>query len=256
MCDNIQIKIFSFSQMHATTDQRDGWNHIFIRAAVHIGHMLFIADDREGTCIPRINWKLIAHCTGSCDPIPFHFQTMNGMSLSDLLMPICMVLFGLLLLQILFFFGEKLHFDLIHLNDMVYQSKWHRYPYKVRIFVLLVMMRAQRPFYLSAYGIIELNMVNFLQVSVIRICAVTSERKLHNLISGAQMDLFSFNGVPYNGMKSLGVHSVKQKSPLVDLMVSHRARGQFIFNVIIILLKLDVSQMSSCTHAELLAVNT
>lgn len=41
--------LFSIWQMHGSIVRRDGRNHIRICATLHIGHMLFSADDRNGT---------------------------------------------------------------------------------------------------------------------------------------------------------------------------------------------------------------
>lgn len=82
-------------------------------------------------------------------------------------MPIFMVIFGLLLLQILFYFGEKVHSDLLNISHMIYETEWHRYPCKIRLYVLLMMVRSQKPFYLSAYGIIDLHLINFVGVSIL-----------------------------------------------------------------------------------------
>lgn len=80
-----------------------------------------------------------------------------------------MVLFSLGLLYIFFYFGQKLNSNLLELSDMIYQSEWHQYTPSVRRFVLLMIMKAQRPVYLSAYGLIELNSENFVNVSM-RLC--------------------------------------------------------------------------------------
>lgn len=81
-------------------------------------------------------------------------------------MPIINIGFHLQLLFILFFIGQKLHSELMDLNGMIYNSHWYRYPRSVQRFVFILMMRAQQPFHLSAYGIMECNLRNFVGVSL------------------------------------------------------------------------------------------
>lgn len=112
----------------------------------------------------RMKWISIEYIIINSPWWSQYFQYLT--TFFDLLMPICIVIFGLLVQYILFYFGEKLHSDLMSLKNITYQTKWYRYPYKIRLFVLMMMVRAQKPFYLGAYGIIELNLMNFLVVSI------------------------------------------------------------------------------------------
>lgn len=57
------------------------------------------------------------------------------------------------------------HTKLIDLSDAIYQSEWHRYPRGPRRFVHLMIMQSQKPFYLSAFGIVALNLENYIGVS-------------------------------------------------------------------------------------------
>lgn len=52
------------------------------------------------------------------------------------------------------------------LSDTVYQMEWYRYPRSVRRFVLLMILRAQKPFYLSAFGILPLSLEVYVGVSI------------------------------------------------------------------------------------------
>lgn len=51
------------------------------------------------------------------------------------------------------------------LSDQIYQTEWHRFPRSVRRFVQLILMRAQKPFYLSAFDMMTLNLKGFVCVS-------------------------------------------------------------------------------------------
>lgn len=87
------------------------------------------------------------------------------MSFLDLQAPILAILFSLQLIFAFFDIGQKMHSDLMDVSDMLYQSEWYRYPCSVRRFVLLMMIRAQQPFYLSAYGVMRCTLENFVRVS-------------------------------------------------------------------------------------------
>lgn len=97
--------------------------------------------------------------------ILIYFQYSSSISTLDLQISIVSILFSLKMLFICFYVGQKLHSDLMGLSDMIYQSDWHRYPPSVRRFQLLMMMRAQQPFYLSAYGVVRCTLENYIGVS-------------------------------------------------------------------------------------------
>lgn len=80
-------------------------------------------------------------------------------------MPILGTVCPLFVMFIYFYLGQKLHTNLMELSDAIYQTGWHRYPSKVNCFILIMMMRSQQPYFLSAFGAIKLNFVNFVHVS-------------------------------------------------------------------------------------------
>lgn len=80
-------------------------------------------------------------------------------------MPMVGTVFPLILLAILFYLGENFHTISMNLTDVIYQMKWYQHPGSVRRFLVIMMIRSQQPFYLSAYGIMKLNLENFLRVS-------------------------------------------------------------------------------------------
>lgn len=83
----------------------------------------------------------------------------------DLQMPIMGSVFPLILLAGLYFLGQKFKAIPMEWSDINYQSDWHQYPRSVRRLCLIMLMRSQRPFGLRAYGIMELNLENFVRVS-------------------------------------------------------------------------------------------
>lgn len=80
-------------------------------------------------------------------------------------MSISGAVFGLQILFVIFSIGQQVQTNLLGLSDVIYQSEWYRYPCNLKRFVLLMMMRTQQPFYLSAYGVLALNLKNFVAVS-------------------------------------------------------------------------------------------
>lgn len=94
-----------------------------------------------------------------------HFQHMRGSPLLGTQVPILSICLSLQAIFNLFYFGQNVHSGLMDLSDMIYQSEWYRYPCSVQRFVLLMMKRAQKPFYLSAYGVMRCNLENFVRVS-------------------------------------------------------------------------------------------
>lgn len=54
---------------------------------------------------------------------------------------------------------------LLGLSDTIYQMGWYRYSRSARLCVQLMIMRSQRPFYLSAHGVLQLKLENYVWVS-------------------------------------------------------------------------------------------
>lgn len=84
---------------------------------------------------------------------------------ADLQMPLLAITFPLTALTVYFYIGQKFHTQLYELSYIGYETEWYRYSSHVRRFLLLMIMRSQQPFYLSAYGIMELRMQNYINVS-------------------------------------------------------------------------------------------
>lgn len=78
------------------------------------------------------------------------------------------------------------------MSDAIYQTEWHRYPPNVQRYLQLMIMRARRPFYLSAYGVMTMNLPNFVGV-----CTLNRPIGIFNIhlirISVAQMDLLGIH---------------------------------------------------------------
>lgn len=92
-------------------------------------------------------------------------QSEDDVSMEDLQLPIAGTACSLLLLFAMFYVGQRLHSSLMDLYDVIYQLEWYRYPRKVQRLLLFTMMRAQQPFYISAYGVMPCDLENFLGVS-------------------------------------------------------------------------------------------
>lgn len=95
----------------------------------------------------------------------FFFQYPGMDLLYDLQMPVVSTTILLILLFMYFYMGQIFHSQTKALSDGIYQVGWYRYPRTVRLYLLLMIQRSQRSFYLSAYGIMTLNLENFVVVS-------------------------------------------------------------------------------------------
>lgn len=96
------------------------------------------------------------------------FQYTGSHIIRDLHMPFGGTAFPLVIFAILFYFGQSFNSNMMELSITIYQSEWYQYPRSVQRFVLLMMQRSQRPFYFSAYGLMELHLQNYLGVSEMR----------------------------------------------------------------------------------------
>lgn len=68
----------------------------------------------------------------------------------------------------IFFFDlrQKFHSNVMDLGSAIYQTEWYRYIRNVQHCILLMIMRSQQPFYLSAFGVMALNLNDFVRLSV------------------------------------------------------------------------------------------
>lgn len=98
------------------------------------------------------------------------FQYTGSNIVDDLLVPIMSSVFPLITLTLLFYMGQIFHSNVMELNREIYQLKWYQYPRSIRRIVLFMMIRSQQPFFLSAYGIVELHLENFVGVRKIIDC--------------------------------------------------------------------------------------
>lgn len=80
-------------------------------------------------------------------------------------MPLIAGIFGLVILLIYSYLGERFSANLLGLSGVIYQSEWYRYSKRVRRYLVLMMVRSQQPFYLNAYGLMTLNLANYIGVS-------------------------------------------------------------------------------------------
>lgn len=102
----------------------------------------------------------------------------------------------LLVLSIL---GQLYNTKLSNLYTMIYQSEWYRYPRSAQLYVQFIIMRSQKQFYLSAHGIMELTLTNYIGVSTNSMWRyLTEEWKVHHpnshLFSVAENNLFGVYG--------------------------------------------------------------
>lgn len=93
------------------------------------------------------------------------FQYSGDAFFYDLQMAFLASIFANNLLCIFCVLGQVFRTKLIDLSDTIYQSEWYRYPRSVQRLLHLMVMKSQQPFDLSAFGIIALNLENYVGVS-------------------------------------------------------------------------------------------
>lgn len=97
-------------------------------------------------------------------------QHLGTTPLGELQQTIAGTSFLLLFLFVLFYTGQILHSNLLEMADKVFEAEWYRYPCIVQRCLLLMAMQTQRPFFISAYGILKFNLENFLRVNSSLFC--------------------------------------------------------------------------------------
>lgn len=120
-------------------------------------------------------------------------------TISEMCFPIIMIAAQLQSMMMYFFFGQLCHSNLMDLGDSIYESKWPCYPRRIQMYVLMIIMRTQHPFYISAYGIILCTLENSVNVSPnnIYLLGFGCNQWLicFRSISGTEKDLHIFHGI-------------------------------------------------------------
>lgn len=68
-------------------------------------------------------------------------------------------------LFVFYYIGHILTMQMVNLSDTIYTSEWYRYPLKVQQLLRLMIVRSQKRFYISGYGVLACTLENFLGVS-------------------------------------------------------------------------------------------
>lgn len=93
------------------------------------------------------------------------FQYTGRNYLYDLQMPVIAIAIVMSLSFMYFFVGQMYHSQAMAFSDDVYEVEWYRYPRGVSRFLPLMIQRSQRPFFLGAFGVMTLNLENFVVVN-------------------------------------------------------------------------------------------
>lgn len=117
------------------------------------------------------------------------FQYQGTNFFYDLQMPATSAMMYLNILHIFFYMSQKYNTNSMELSNAIYQTEWYQYPRSVQLFVLHMMMRSQQPFFLSAYGIMSLNLESFVGVSIILFDGSTARWSWTCLIPGAEDEI-------------------------------------------------------------------
>lgn len=199
--------------MHARAGWDDEHNPVGDDNALDNMHLQFAAHNWKG----HAKKSRAARTVRLFIIVLLNFQYSGNAFFSDLQMAFLASSAATLMLFILFGLGQMFHSNLRDSSDAIYQSEWHRYPCSVRRFVQLMIMRSQRPFHLSAHGIMKLTLENYVRVSVhCADCRVetTSEFINSHFISVAEMDLFSLHVAAQFGVISLSIRVQRDSSNL------------------------------------------
>lgn len=94
-----------------------------------------------------------------------NFQHSGNDKFYDLQTPVLMLISAIASQFILFNSGQEFHTNSARFGDIIYKTEWYRYPRSLQRFVQLVIMRYQRPYYLSVFGVMAFHLENFVRVN-------------------------------------------------------------------------------------------
>lgn len=137
----------------------------FYNANCDYDHLLLIRYREGQHCIIYLNYSTPEQWTSEFLNFISN-QYLDESSFVELQFPLVLMPSVLCILFSYFWIGQKLRSDLLQLSDDIYQLEWHRYPRSLRRFVSLMMMRAQKPFYINAFGFVQLKLETFVDVSM------------------------------------------------------------------------------------------
>lgn len=158
------IFAFSTTQMPAAIGRCDKYDDFYHNRTIHSPCMLLYANSGKGT-LTTLTYPSRALWSRFSNKFIVDLQYTGNDSFFDLQMPYLAGILTLLLLLIYFYIGQKIHMDLMSLRDAIYLTEWYGYPLKIQRYIHFMMLRSTQPFYLSAYGIMQLNLENFVGVS-------------------------------------------------------------------------------------------
>lgn len=148
--------------MHVTMGRLDEFSELCDCNTVRCGDHHILVHFGNGEA--RISFSPHAMTTNSS----ILFQYLDRTTISKLFVPIMGVVLYPSFLFIFFYSGQMLHSNLMQLNELICQSEWYRYPSTVQRSIVMMMRRAQQPFYLSVYGVVTLRLDNYVKVGCVQ----------------------------------------------------------------------------------------
>lgn len=92
------------------------------------------------------------------------FNETNGYNLQMLLANCNIFALNVIMCYVYCYFSEQVTGIAVDIGDVVYKSLWYKMPVKDQILIGLVIVRAQKEFRMSGFGIIECSLELFLTV--------------------------------------------------------------------------------------------
>lgn len=155
---------FSFIHLFLYTVSWSSWPIWWICCTVYFEHVCVPAIAGNGEYVESVNFNCGAVFCDEFFKLFWEFQHDESASVIGMIMPITVIACFIELLFFYTYFGQILHLGVSHFGGSIYESECYRYPVRVQRFVLMMMMQAQRPFYISAYGIMRCNLELFVGV--------------------------------------------------------------------------------------------
>lgn len=97
------------------------------------------------------------------------FQTSEAFDMVAIGQSMASVSFVLELLFLFCYFGNQVTFELSKLSDEIYLKHWYTYPNGIQSGLVMVLMRAQVPFYFKGWHLMPCTLNSFVKVSIFSI---------------------------------------------------------------------------------------
>lgn len=98
--------------------------------------------------------------------LKFSFQNMLKQNYVELHRALTANFFILQLCFSFCYLGDQMTSKALEVNESIYSCEWYTYPTKTKMLLILIMKRAQKPFVLSGYSLVDLSLKSFKEVRI------------------------------------------------------------------------------------------